>query len=197
MGKKRKGREIMRNDIIDYLQKEVYSRCKQPTNKFGMGCYYHIEAVAKNAEILAGKYGADKEVVIIAAWLHDIASITDYAMYEEHHKYGADIAKEILNELNYDKEKIALVQKCILNHRGSVKLERNSIEELCVADADAISHFDSVPSLLYLAYVEKGMDIEHGASFVRDKLERSYSKLSDESKDVYKEKYEQVMAIFG
>lgn len=26
-------------------------------------------------------------------------------MYEEHHKYGADIAKEILNELNYDKEK--------------------------------------------------------------------------------------------
>ena len=50
-----------------------------------------------------------KETVIIAAWLHDIASITDYAMYEEHHKYGADIAKEILNELNYDKEKTALV----------------------------------------------------------------------------------------
>ena len=104
----------MRTDIIEYLQKEVYHRCKQPTNKFGMGCYYHIEAVVKNAEILAEKYGADKETVIIAAWLHDIASITDYAMYEEHHKYGADIAKEILNELNYDKEKTALVQKCIL-----------------------------------------------------------------------------------
>lgn len=58
--------------------------------------------------------------------------------------------------------KIALVQKCILNHRGSAKLERNSIEELCVADTDAISHFDSVPSLLYLAYIEKGMDIEQG-----------------------------------
>lgn len=120
----------MRTDIIEYLQKEVYHRCKQPTNKFGMGCYYHIEAVVKNAEILAEKYGADKETVIIAAWLHDIASITDYAMYEEHHKYGADIAKEILNELNYDKEKTALVQKCILNHRGSVKLGRTSIEEL-------------------------------------------------------------------
>ena len=100
--------------------------------------------------------------MIIAAWLHDIASITDYAMYEEHHKYGVDIAKEILNELNYDKEKTALVQKGILNHRGSVKLGRTSIEELCVADADAISHFDSVPSLLYLAYVERKMDIEQG-----------------------------------
>ena len=93
--------------------------------------------------------------------------------------------------------KTALLQKCILNHRGSVKLERNSIEELCVADADAVSHFDSVPSLLYLAYVEKGMDIEHGSSFVRGKLERSYNELSDESKEIYKEKYEQVMAILG
>lgn len=187
----------MRTDIIEYLQKEVYHRCKQPTNKFGMGCYYHIEAVVKNAEILAEKYGADKETVIIAAWLHDIASITDYAMYEEHHKYGAGIAKEILNELNYDKEKTALVQKCILNHRGSVKLGRTSIEELCVADADAISHFDSVPSLLYLAYVERKMDIEQGAQFVRKKHERSYNKLSDESKEIYKVKYEQVMAVFG
>ena len=77
--------------------------------------------------------------------------------------------------------KTALLQKCILNHRGSVKLERNSIEELCVADADA----------------EKGMDIEHGSSFVREKLERSYNELSDESKEIYKEKYEQVMAILG
>lgn len=114
-----------------------------------MGCYYHIEAVVKNVEILAEKYGADKETVIIAAWLHDIASITDYAMYEEHHKYGANIAKEILNELNYDK-KTALVQKCILNHRGSVKLGRTSIEELCVADADAISHFDSSSGVILI-----------------------------------------------
>jgi uncharacterized protein len=68
---------------------------------------------------------------------------------------------------------------------------------LCVADADAISHFDSVPSLLYLAYVERKMDIEQGAQFVRKKLERSYNKLSDESKEIYKVKYEQVMAVFG
>ena len=66
----------MRTDIIEYLQKEVYHRSKQPTNKFGMGCYYHIEAVVKNAEILAEKYGADKETVIIAALLHDIKANT-------------------------------------------------------------------------------------------------------------------------
>lgn len=68
----------MREDILAGLQKEVYNRCLRETNKFGMGCYYHITAVVKNAEILAEKFGADKEIVLIAAWLHDIASVTDY-----------------------------------------------------------------------------------------------------------------------
>lgn len=116
-------------------------------------------------------------------------------MYEEHHVYGATIAKEILNELNYEDEKTELVQKCVFNHRGSVNLEKLSKEELCVADADAISHFDSVPSLLYLAYVERKMNIEEGVYFVKSKLERSYNKLSDESKGFYREKYEHVMAV--
>lgn len=66
--------------------------------------------------------------------------------------------------------------------------------EKCVADA--VSHFDRVPSLLYLAYAERKMSIEDGVKFVRAKLERSYNKLSDESKEIYKEKYEQVMAVF-
>lgn len=116
-------------------------------------------------------------------------------MYEEHHVYGAKIAEDILNELNYEDEKMELVQKCVFNHRGSVNLEKLSKEELCVADADAISHFDSVPSLLYLAYVERKMNIEEGVKFVKAKLERSYNKLSDESKFFYKEKYERVMAV--
>lgn len=185
----------MRNDILEYLQKEVYSRCEKPTNKFGMGCYYHIEAVVKNGELLAEKYGADKEIVMIAAWLHDIASVTDYSLYEEHHIHGAEMAREILSQLSYDESKIELVQNCIRNHRGSVPLEKCSIEELCVADADAISHFDSVPSLLYLAYVERKMDIAEGIKFVKGKLERSFSKLSEASKVYYKEKYQNVMDV--
>lgn len=77
----------MRQDIIEYLQKEIKRRCKLPSNFFEMGCFYHIRAVA---------------------------------------------------------------------------------------DADAISHFYSVSSILYLVYVERKMIIEEGIVFVREKLERSY-----------------------
>ncbi len=187
----------MREDILEYLQNEIYNRCQKETNKFGMGCYYHIAAVVKNAEILAEKYGADKEIVMIAAWLHDIASITDYSLYELHHIHGAEMAYPILKEFDYDDNKISLVQECIKNHRGSVNLEKNSLEELCVADADAISHFDSVPSLLYLAYVQRGMGIEEGKEFVKDKLTRSFQKLSAESKKYYQNKFEKVMEVLN
>lgn len=185
----------MRQDIIEYLQSEIKRRCELPSNFFGMGCFYHIRAVVDNAAMLAKQFGADEEIVIIAAWLHDVASITDYNFYEKHHIHGAEMAKEILEKFDYDKAKIAQVQSCVLKHRGSISGERLSMEELCVADADAISHFDSVPSLLYLAYVERKMDIEEGISFVKQKLERSYNKLSDRSKEIYRTKYQQAMSV--
>ena len=65
-------REIYENRYFRVLQNEIYLRCKKPTNKFGMGCYHHIKAVVKNGEVLAEKYNADKEIVMIAAWLHDM-----------------------------------------------------------------------------------------------------------------------------
>ena len=118
-------------------------------------------------------------------------------MYEEHHIYGARIAGELLGKFDYDPIKIQAVQNCIRNHRGSVPIEKQSNEEICVADADAISHFDNIPSLLYLAYVTKGMDFEKGKQFVIDKLNRSYRKLSDRSRLFYKDKYQNSMALLN
>lgn len=187
----------MRNDIIDFLELDIKNRCESDNNFFGIGCYYHIKAVVKNAIILAKEYNADIEVVIISAWLHDIASITDYNLYEEHHIHGANMARVILETMNYPTEKIALVQKCILNHRGSKLKEKDSIEEVCISDADAISHFDSLPSLFHLAYVVRKYDIDEGIEFVRNKLNRSYNKMSSGSKEIFRDKYISVMERLG
>lgn len=187
----------MRTDILDYLAQELRTRCGKPSNHFGMECYSHIEAVVKNGALLAERYGADKEVVMIASWLHDIASVTDHSLYEEHHLHGAEMARDLLTALGYDSEKISLVQACIRSHRGSVQAEKRTLEELCVADADAISHFDDLPSLLYLAYGIQGLGFEKGKAFVRSKLERSFQKLSPASKEYYREKCRQVLALLA
>lgn len=102
----------------------------------------------------------------------------------------------ILNEVKYPKERIEAVKRCILNHRGSVLKEKTKVEEICVSDGDAISHFDNIPSLFYLAFEVKKYSCIEGKEFVKNKLIRSYNKLSESTKKIYKDKYKSRMEIF-
>lgn len=185
----------MRTDIIEFLETEIFKRCQSENNVFGFDIYYHIRAVVENASQMSEIYGADVEIVMISAWLHDIASITKSSLYEEHHIHGQYIAEEILQKQFYDKEKIECVKRCIYHHRGSRSLEKEFPEEKCLADADAISHFDSFPSLLYMAYVTKKMEVLEGMDFVQHKLERSWNKLSEVGKVFSMKKYKETMNV--
>lgn len=69
-------------------------------------------------------------------------------------------------------------------------MEKNTKEEICIADSDAMAHFYSVPSLLRMVYVEKHMEIDEGADFVLHKLDRSYNKLSSQGKKIVLPQYE-------
>ncbi len=183
--------------MIDEIREDIKKRCESPNNFFGIGIYAHIESVADNAIKLAKIYGADAEVCELAGWLHDVASITDYALYKEHHIHGARMAEDILKAYDYPSDKLELVKLCILNHRGSVVREKTTKEEVCVSDADAISHYDTVTSLLHLAFVQRKLSLEEGVEFVKAKLDRSYNKMSKESKEYYKDKREMVLSVLG
>ncbi|HAN09933.1 MAG TPA: metal-dependent phosphohydrolase [Clostridiales bacterium] len=186
----------MKNDIIQKIYILVEEECKSEHNIFGYDAWdYHILSVVKNSKIMAEKLNADKEIVEIAALLHDYAGIKNKDWYEEHHIYGANEADIILTELYYPREKIELVKKCIFSHRGSVVYDKLTNEEKCVTDADAMAHIDQVLSLLKLAYGLKGMGVNEGAKFVKAKLERSFNKMSKEAQEIMKEKYELAQKI--
>ena len=177
-------------DIINEIYNEVKKRCMLPSNAYGIGAWdHHIELVYKIAIEICHKYGANYDIVALAALLHDVASVTDKSYTEEHHIIGAKIAGELLASYKMKKEDIELIKKCILNHRGSRLVQKTTPEEICVADADAMAHFYSVPSLLRMVYVEKKMSIDDGAEFVYEKLERSYNKLSDKGKEIILPQY--------
>lgn len=171
--------------VINEVYDELKKRCMNPSNAYGIGAWdHHILLVYKIATRNYASYGADRDIVALAALLHDIASVTNKEFTEEHHIIGASIAEEILSKYNLQREQIELIKKCILNHRGSRLVEKTTPEEVCVADADAMAHFYSVPSLLRMVYVEKQMSIDEGADFVLNKLERSYNKLSEAGKEL-------------
>jgi uncharacterized protein len=182
--------------LIRELNIIVETACKQPANVYGYGIWtHHIIHVVKYAKILAEHLGADKEIVEIAAILHDYAGIKDQALEAEHHIHGARLAGEILENYGYSQEKIAQIKQCIERHRGSVRLEQNSPEVICVTSADGMTHIDQALSLLYMVYKERGMDIETGRIYVKEKIQRTWNKLCPEAQKIMKEKYKAVMKV--
>lgn len=187
---------VAKENMISSIEKLVKDVCFSKTNFFGPGIWtHHIIFVVKYSKMLAEILDADQEIVEIAALLHDYASIKDFSLSEEHHIHGAREAELILKTFNYPEDKINKVKQCILSHRGSVIIERNSPEEICVASADAMAHIDQVVSLLYAAFTRRGLSIEDGTIWVRDKLKRTWNKLCPEAQKIIKHKYECALEI--
>ncbi|MDP3991180.1 MAG: HD domain-containing protein [Candidatus Nealsonbacteria bacterium] len=182
-------------DVVQEIRKFVEDECRKPTSKYGFEPFpYHFVQVVEYVGQLADRLGADKEVLSIAAWLHDIGSII-YGR-ENHHITGGETADKKLKELNYPLEKTELVKKCILNHRGSQDNERKSLEEKILADADAMSNFDNISGIFKAAFVYENKNQDEAQESVRKKLENKWSKLHfDDSRRIIKPKYEAVMLL--
>ena len=181
-------------DIVQEIKKFVENECKKDSNKYSYGPFpFHFVPTVKYAEKLARELGGDREVILIASWLHDIGSIVDDR--GEHHITGAKIAEEKLKELKYPTKKIELVKKCILNHRGSRQDKRETIEEQIVVEADAMSNFDDIAGIFQVAFIEN-LDRGEAKDSVREKLERKWNQLHFEnSKKIIKPKYEAAMLL--
>ena len=183
--------------MTSQFKKIVRDACKKKSNYFGYGIWtHHIKSVIKYATILAKRLNADSEVVEIAAIFHDYASVVDKKLYPKHHIHSAHLAEKILKKYKYPQPKINRIKECIISHRGSINIEKKTIEEQIVASADAMSHFDHVESLLFLAYTIHKLDIDEGRVWAIQKLDRSWHKLIPEAKKIIAPKRKHILATF-
>lgn len=181
-------------NIVEVVRRHVVDRYNQKYDSEDMNMYeVHVKYVVEYALELSEKLNADKEIVEIAALLHDIARID--GSHENHHVDGAKYAETFLKKHDYDKERIELVKHCIITHRGSVSIPKETIEAECVASADAMAHFKNIPSMFHFVYVNLGVSIEEGKKMVREKLERSYRKMDPVAQEIVQEKYESALEI--
>jgi uncharacterized protein len=181
-------------EIVEKVRKFVEEECKKPNANYPTAYKDHFIPVHNYARQLAEKLGADTEIVEISAWLHDIGSI----LYERknHHITSAEIAEKKLKEFGYLEDKIKKVKKCILNHRGSVNNNKKTLEEQIIADADSLSHFDSLGGLFHAAFICEKLNLEDAQKSVLEKLERSWNKITlEESRKLIKPKYDAAMLL--
>lgn len=185
----------MNTKLINQIKKYVESEFKKPTAKYGYEPFqFHLIAMVENAGKLADQLKADKEVVLLAAWLHDVGSAIGGRA--DHHILGAKIAVKKLQEFDYPPEKTELVRRCVLNHRGSVDSSRESTEEKIIADADALDNFNNIAGLFKAAFTYEKLDQGEGKKSVREKLQRKWKKLHFKaSRDLARDKYKAAMIL--
>ncbi|MGH0052876.1 MAG: HD domain-containing protein [Sphaerochaetaceae bacterium] len=174
----------------------VEKACLAEQNVYGYGIWEnHIAPMVTIAQELSFVHGADSEVVRIATLLHDLAGIEDFSKAKEHHIHGATRARQILGEAGYSADKTELVAQCILHHRGSLLLPKESAEERCLADADAVAHMSDLPSLFFVAYNRQGLDFEEGRQWVMQKIKRDWQKMSEIAREKYGNQYDAIIRL--
>jgi uncharacterized protein len=184
-------------NITQKIKKFVEAECKKPTSKYGYEPFTcHIVPVVKYVKEMAQALGADEETLEIAAWLHDIGSIT--CGRENHHLTGAKIAEEKLKELGYPSLKIKKVKECIITHRGSQKLPTKSLEAQILVEADAMSAFDNITGLFQCALVYEKLSRGEARKSVKQKLQNKWDQLKfQSSKDLIKPRFDAAILLLS
>ena len=153
--------------------------------------YCHIQFVVEIALRLCEEYNGDKEIIEIAAMLHDIGR--DNEINEEtHYEAGKRIAKEILKDIEIDNVKKEKILKCISNHDG--KEEPSFLEESIIITADAGSKIEFHEAFMLMCkkktYDEK---LEWGEKY----LEKGFLNIKIESyRDKITSKYQELKSIY-
>jgi len=123
----------------------------------------HIERVYRMAEKLAHLEGADLEIVLAAALLHDSrGSDPNSGERLSHHEASARFAELVLREEGWTEDRIQAVQHCIRAHRyrGEPENEPHTIEAKVLFDADKLDVLGAVGVARTIGYaVQAGQPI--------------------------------------
>ena len=98
----------------------------------------HLYGVSLAATMIAMKRGLNPELASMAAMLHDLHAYKS-GSYDDHAHKGAELAKNILNDLNLtDESETEIICSAIYHHDDKLVID-GPMDEL-LKDADVIHH---------------------------------------------------------
>lgn len=175
--------------ITDYVKEFVKHECNQKENVFGSAFFeQHIMIVKDYACRLADILGADREIVEISAYLHDISAVMDINTLSHHSELSSVTADAILKDKSYDSDKIEAVKKVIKSHSVPIKLGEGTLEEVCLSNADAISQIVNPSYWLFFAFSVKKMGYEQGIEWYSQKVKANMDSLIEQAKNLIDKK---------
>ncbi|MCK5452686.1 MAG: HD domain-containing protein [Candidatus Aenigmarchaeota archaeon] len=105
----------------------------------------HVTRVERLAKRIGKEERADMEVVEAMCLLFDVARMMeDEGEVEDHSETGSEIARQILDEIGFPKDKVENVCHAILVHRKSKNKVPKTIEAKILQDADYLDAMGAV-----------------------------------------------------
>ncbi|NLG27916.1 MAG: HD domain-containing protein [Chloroflexi bacterium] len=183
-------------DVVSLVATEVRGRCEEYKDRSEDHYDFwheHIKYVYAQSGYLAERYGAETEIVLLGALLHDIALVCRVGERRDHHVQGRSLADDILGRYGYQGAKKDRVLSCVHNHRSPKNA--TSLEDLCVADADILAHFDNIPMLFSMAFSQRGAGLPELRDWMKASFEYDYRDLSDRTKALFADRYKDICRI--
>ena len=122
-------------ELRKYVDAEI-NKMEDPDKR--TGAIAHLYGVSLAATMIAKKRGLDPELAAMAAMLHDLHAYKT-GSYDDHAHKGAELAKEILDELKLtDETETDMICSAIYHHDDKLVVD-GPMDEL-IKDADVIDH---------------------------------------------------------
>lgn len=183
--------------ISKIVYEYVKNTCENPGNVLSKYFFEeHISLVVKYGDQLCDLLKADKEILHLSAYLHDISAILDFKTLSTHNSDSAEIAENILFKNNYPKDKIEKVSQCIINHVSPIKLGDGTVEDVCLSNADAMSQITNPGYWLFFAFKIFNLNYDEGRSWYINKINNNWNKLIDPAKKLIELNYRSVKEVF-
>lgn len=152
----------------------------------------HVMRVLKIARYIAEREGANLEVVLKAAELHDSCRNE-----ENHAVKSAEFARAVLKKQGYGEEFIEAVAHAIEAHSFSGGIEPKTLEAKILSDADKIDAMGAIGvARAFMVAGEKGRKIEETLKHFEEKLLKLKERLYTETAKKLAEKRHEFLKFF-
>lgn len=155
--------------VHEQIQRHVQTALARP----GSHGFDHVERVTALCEQIGRAEGADMDILIPAALLHDIARPLEKEQGIPHEQEGARMAEEYLGSIGYDASAIPAIAAAIRTHRFRSAEKPESLEARILSDADKLDALGAVGiARTFMRAGEHGTTIEDGIRHFHEKLLR-------------------------
>lgn len=177
---------MIQDKVLSYVQQA----CQASTNALGPSFFdQHLSVVADLADRLAGSLGADREILRLASYLHDISAVLDIKTLPDHPAAGAVLAGRFLEENGYGKAETERVRQCILKHALPLSPAGGTPEEICLSHADALSFILRPSYWFYFTFVVRKMSFQDGTDWYFQRVQTNWNSLCPEARTLGEEGY--------